>query len=163
MRSKLRTDRLFLIHERLRIGVIGGGNKSGNKFGNKLKGKPDGAKFFCNKKVLILLGKSRPIWSEWRDSNSRPLEPGSKQEAMLLTAWLPALRGLCTVVRSGAKGIARYEAGDGIVVRMSTKEHQQPKLSRSSSRSSSSGSSLWMEEEAIGGTTMISAFSRSPS
>lgn len=89
--------------------------------------------------------------------------PGSKQEAMLLTAWLPALRGWCTVVRSGAKGIARYEAGDGIVVRMSTKEHQQPKLSRSSSRSSSSGSSLWMEEEAIGGTTMISAFSRSPS
>ena len=77
MRSKLRTDRLFLIHERLRIGVIGGGNKSGNKFGNKLKGKPDGAKFFCNKKVLILLGKSRPIWSEWRDSNSRPLEPHS--------------------------------------------------------------------------------------
>ena len=57
MRSKLRTDRLFLIHERLRIGVIGGGNKSGNKFGNKLKGKPDGAKFFCNKKVLIFTGK----------------------------------------------------------------------------------------------------------
>ena len=51
-----------------------------------------------------------------------PCTPAQRQEAMLLTAWLPALRGWCTVVRSGAKGIARYEAGDGIVVRMSTKE-----------------------------------------
>ena len=69
------------------------------------------------------------------------LHSAQRQEAMLLTAWLPALRGWCTVVRSGAKGIVRYEAGDGIVVRMSTKEHQQPKLSSVSSRSSSSGSS----------------------
>ena len=92
-----------------------------------------------------------------------PCTPAQRQEAMRLTAWLPALRGWCTVVRSGAKGIARYEAGDGIGVLMSTKEHQQPKLSRSSSRSSSSGSSLRMEEEAVGGATMISAFSRSPS
>ena len=44
--------------------------------------------------------------------------------------------------RYGGKGVARYEAGDGIVVLMSTKEHQQPKLSSASSRSSSSGSSL---------------------
>ena len=89
--------------------------------------------------------------------------PGSKQEAMLLTAWLPALRGWCTVVRSGAKGIARYEAGDGIVVRMSTKEHQQPKLSSVSSRSSSSGSSLRMGEGAVEDVTMFSVCSRSPS
>ena len=33
---------------------------------------------------------------------------------MLLTAWLPALRGWCALVRSGAGGIARHEAGYGI-------------------------------------------------
>ena len=110
----------------------------------------NGLDFSCLKNFRIIQGRC-------------PLHPAQRQEAMLLTAWLPALRGWCTVVRSGAKGIARYEAGDGIVVRMSTKEHQQPKLSSASSRSSSSGSSLRMEEEAVGGATMISAFSRSPS
>ena len=91
------------------------------------------------------------------------LHPAQRQEAMLLTAWLPALRGWCALVRSGAGGIARHEAGYGIMVLMSTKEHQQPKLSSASSRSSSSGSSLRMEEEAVGGATLFNTCRRSPS
>ena len=67
--------------------------------------------------------------------------PDQRREAVRLMTWIPALRGWCALVRFGARGIARYEDGDGIVVRMSTKEHHQPKLSRASSRSSSSGSS----------------------
>lgn len=105
-------------------------------------------------------GKGLPLAS---CAGAAALHPAQRQEAMLLTAWLPALRGWCTVVRSGAKGIARYEAGDGIVVRMSTKEHQQPKLSSASSRSSSSGSSLRMGEGAVEDVTMFSVCSRSPS
>lgn len=73
------------------------------------------------------------------------------------------LQGWCALVRSGARGIARYEDGYGIMVLVSTKEHQQPKLSSASSRSSSSGSLLWMEEGAVEDVTMFSACSRSPS
>ena len=36
------------------------------------------------------------------------LHPAQRQEAMLLTAWLPALRGWCAEVRFGVAGVARY-------------------------------------------------------
>ena len=65
--------------------------------------------------------------------------PGSKTGSHAFDGMASCFAGM---VRSGAKGVALYGVGDGIVVLMSTKEHQQPKLSRSSSRSSSSGSSL---------------------
>ncbi len=47
--------------------------------------------------------------------------PGSKQEAMLLTAWLPALRGWCTVVRSGVAGVG----GTGVFKECGAHEHQR--------------------------------------
>ena len=41
------------------------------------------------------------------------LHPAQRQEAMLLAAWLPVLRGWCAVVRSGAKGICKLFTDDG--------------------------------------------------
>ena len=40
---------------------------------------------------------------------------------MLLTAWLPALRGWCTVVRSGVAGVG----GTGVFKECGAHEHQR--------------------------------------
>ena len=60
----------------------------------------------------------------WTPGRGTALHPAQRQEAMRSTAWLPALRGWCALVRSGATGVTRHETGYGIVVRMGTKEHQ---------------------------------------
>lgn len=92
------------------------------------------------------------------------LAPGSKTGSHAFDGMASCF---AEVVHGGAFWCQRYRTIRSwrwnCVVRMSTKEHQQPKLSSASSRSSSSGSSLRMGEGAVGGATVISAFSRSPS
>ena len=50
------------------------------------------------------------------------LHPAQRQEAMLLTAWLPALRGWCTVVRFWCRG---SRATGGLIQKCGAHENQR--------------------------------------
>ena len=49
------------------------------------------------------------------------LHPAQRQEAMLLSAWLPALRGWCALVRFGVAGVG----GTGVFKECGAHEHQR--------------------------------------
>lgn len=55
-------------------------------------------------------------------ADAAALHPAQRQEAMLLTAWLPALRGWCTVVRFWCRG---SRATGGLIQECGAHEHQR--------------------------------------